>query len=313
MGIKASRILDTFTSNDRKEFKSKYSLGKTLGSGSYGKIVEATQVSTFRTVAVKMIKRKNVETIMKVQNRKIPAEAVFLNALDHHNIISLVDIYEFKNKFALVLERPLASMDIHEFVSKYGPQNNAVASSIGKQLLSACNYMDQNLIFHRDIKSENILVNVYNYQLKIADFGSATYANQDVYYGTYGTPAFSPPQWIDNTGYQPEPTTIWSCGVVLFEVMTEALPFIEEDHVKRATIFFPDLVSHSARDLIRKMLKREEQDRVTFVEALEHPFLSAFGEVVNDRILDESTYSKCSGYTIYENMTSDSEYPLSRI
>ena len=47
--------------------------------------------------------------------------------------------------------------------------------------------------------------------------------------------------------------------------MTEALPFIEEDHVKRATIFFPDLVSHSARDLIRKMLKREEQDRVTFV------------------------------------------------
>ena len=106
MGIKASRILDTFTSDDRKEFKSKYSLGKTLGSGSYGKIVEATQVSTFRTVAVKMIKRKNVESIMKVQKRKIPAEAVFLNALDHHNIISLVDIYEFKNKFALVLETP---------------------------------------------------------------------------------------------------------------------------------------------------------------------------------------------------------------
>ena len=313
MGNKVTRFLDSVSLDDRREFKSKYTLGKTLGSGSYGKIIEATQISTFRTVAVKMIKRKNVESILKVQKQRLPAEAVFLNALDHHNIIALVDLYEFKNKFALVLERPLASMDIHEFICKYGPQNDAVASSIGKQLLSACNYLDQNLIFHRDIKSENVLVNAYNYHLKIIDFGSATYANEEFFFGSYGTPAFSPPEWINNTGYRPEPTTIWSCGVIQFEVLTGTLPFYDENHVKRATVFFPDLVSHSARDLIRKMLKRDEQDRITFEEALDHPYLTMFGDVENDRILDDSTYSKCSAYTIYENMTCDSEMPFSNI
>ena len=313
MGLKPTRFLCS-PSSEKREFKSKYELGKTLGSGSYGQIVEATQTSTFRTVAVKYIKRKNVENMLKIQKQNIPAEAVFLNSLDHRNIISLIDLYEFQNKFALVMERPLASLDLHDFISKYGPQNDAVASFIEQQLLSVCLYLDNNLIFHRDIKSENVLVNAYNYHIKLIDFGSATYANQETYYGNFGTPAFSPPEWISESGYRPEPTTIWSCGVVLFELLTASLPFYDEDHVMRATLFFPDLVSHSARDLIRKMLKRDENERICFEEALQHPFITVTGDCgENERVLDDSIYSRCSAYTIYENQNCDSELPLSLI
>lgn len=314
MGLKPTRLLCSFTSSDKREFKSKYTLGKSLGSGSYGTIVEATQISTFRTVAVKYVKRKNVENMLKIQKQNLPAEAVFLSSLDHRNIISLIDLYEFPNKFALVMERPLASMDIHDFVTKCGPQNDTVSSFITQQLLSVCQYLDNNLIFHRDIKSENVLVNVYDYNIKLIDFGSATYANRDVFYGNYGTPAFSPPEWISNSGYRPEPTTVWSCGVVLFELLTASLPFYDEEHVKRATLFFPDSVSYSARDLLRKMLKKDEQDRSTFEEALEHPFITVTGEYSEDqRVLDGSIYSKCSAYTIFENINCDAELPLSLI
>ena len=314
MGLKPTRLLCNFTSSEKREFQSKYELGKTLGSGSYGQIVEATQTTTFRTVAVKYIKRKNVENMIKIQKQNLPAEAVFLSSLDHRNIISLIDLYEFPSKFALVMERPLASLDVHDFIDKYGPQNDAVASFIEQQLLSVCQYLDNNLIFHRDIKSENILVNVYDYNIKLIDFGSATYANQETYHGNFGTPAFSPPEWISDCGYKPEPTTIWSCGVVLFEMLTATLPFYDEEHVLRATLTFPDMVSHSARDLIRKMLKREDSDRICFEEALEHPFITFSGDCgENERVLDDSIYSKCSAYTIYENLICDSELPLSLI
>ncbi|XP_063675799.1 serine/threonine-protein kinase pim-3-like [Bolinopsis microptera] len=312
--LKPTNLLCAFSSSEKREFKSKYQLGKCIGSGSYGQIIEATQTSTFRTVAVKYLKKKNVESMLKMQKQNLPAEAVFLSSLDHRNIISLIDLYEFPNKFALIMERPLASLDIHDFIEKYGPQNDSVASYIEHQLLSVCQYLDNNLIFHRDIKSENILVNAYDYNIKLIDFGSATYANQDIYYGNFGTPAFSPPEWISDSGYKPEPTTVWSCGVVLFEILTATLPFYDEEHVMRATLFFPDLVSHSGRDLIRKMLKRDENDRICFEEALNHPFITVSGDCgENERILDDSTYSKCSAYTLYENINCDSELPLSLI
>lgn len=313
MGLKLSRKFSCNRSAEKKDFESKYTLGNTLGSGSFGTIVEATQRHTFRTVAVKYIKKKNVETIVTVGTHKLPAEAVFLDSLQHPNVIRLVDLYQFKKRYAVVLERPLASLDLHHFVQKYGPQNDVVGAHIGKQILAACNYLHLNKIFHRDIKSENILISTYSNHIKLIDFGSATRITADIYFGDYGTPAFSPPEWITECGYRPEPTTIWSSGVVMFEVLTGALPFSDEDHVIRATLFFPDHISPSARDMLRKLLKRDDNDRPTFEESLEHPyFSSADTPEENQRILDASTYSKCSAYTIFENMNCN-EYPLSMI
>ena len=316
MGISPAKFLCSLgSSSDKKEFKSRYSLGKTLGSGSYGTIVEATQRGTFRTVAVKTVKKKDVECLLKVQKQRLPAEAVFLNALDHPNVITLIDLYEFRKSFALVMERPLASMDIHAYVSRYGSQNDTVCSYILRQLLSVCQYLDNNLVFHRDIKSENVLVNHYDYHLKLIDFGSATYANQDIYYGAHGTPAFSSPEWVAESGYRPEPTTVWSCGVILWELLTNSLPFYNEDHLMKATLFFPDHVSHSARDLLRKMLAKDDTERITFSEALNHPFVTVLGNagLENDRVMNESVYSRASGYTLFENINCDSELPLAMI
>ena len=300
MGLSSTRLLN---SQDKKDFLSKYTLGQPLGSGTFGQIVEATEKFTFRTVAVKYVKRKEVESLMTVEEKKLPSEAVLLNTLDHTNIISLVDLYEFKSKFVLVLERPLASMDLGAFVQKYGPQNDEVGSYIADQLLTACSYLNHHLIFHRDIKCENILINFYTYHLKIIDFGTAVYDTQDEYYGKHGTPAFAPPEWLLGAPYTPEPTTIWSCGVVLFETLAGTLPFTSEDDVIRAKLFFPDLVSRSARHLIRGMMQRDPEDRMTFEEALHHPYIPLTEDCPeeNERVLDDSTYSRCSAYTIYEN------------
>eukprot|EP00116_Pleurobrachia_bachei_P006758 sb/3467020/ len=294
------------TSSDKSDFLSKYTLGRTIGSGSFGKILEATESFTFRTVAVKYISKKDVETMMDVNKQSLPAEAVILDTLDHPNIISLVDLFVFKKKFALVLERPLASMDLSAFLTHLGPQNDETCSYIAQQLLSAVDYLDQNLIFHRDIKSENLLINTYTNEIKLIDFGSSTYANRDVFTGAYGTPAFAPPEWIMETGYRAEPTTIWSCGVVLFEVLTARLPFTSEEDVIRGPLTFPDLISRPARDFLKRMLQKKDWERITISDALRHPYVSEGGKPEEyTRILDDTVYSRCSAFTVLENMSFD--------
>ena len=290
-------------SADKQHFLSRYNIGQPLGSGSFGTIVEATDRFTFTTVAVKYIKKKNVEQVVMVDGKNLPAEAVLLNSLHHPNIIEFVDLYQFKTKWALVMERPLASMDVHEFISQYGPQNDQVGAYMGRQLLDTCQYLHQHDIFHRDVKSENILVNYYTYHLKLIDFGTATRVEEGVIYnGKDGTPAFSPPEWITQSGYKPQPTTVWSCGVVLYEILTGSLPFSSYSNIRRGSTSFPDFVSRSARDLMRGMFRVDDTDRFTLQDALDHPFLcNEEMPEENDRPLDTSTYSRCSAYLVFEN------------
>ena len=296
------RLSALTTSTEKRDFNSKYVVGHTLGSGSFGNILEALQIHTFQTVALKYIKKKEVESWLTIHGTEVPSEAVYLNFLEHDNIIEIVDLYEFKKNFVLVLERPLASLDLGQYISKYGPQKDNIASYIGYQLLSTTLYLQNSLIFHRDIKSENILVNYYNYSIKLIDFGSATQiTEEDVYYGSYGTPAFAPPEWVAGDGYRSEPTTIWSIGVVLFEMLTGHLPFCNEDHLMRAKLFFPEFVSVDARWVLSRMMKKDESSRLTVQGTLELPYFGDFSNCSHSG-LDESTYSKASAYMIYENL-----------
>ena len=299
---------------EKRDFKSKYTLGSTLGKGTFGKIFEATQRRSFKTVAVKFIKKKNVESLSEIDGQMIPSECVFLNHLDHPNIISLIDLYEFKSKFAVVLERPLASMDLSKFVSQFGPQSDNIASYVASQLLAVCSYMQESSIFHRDLKSENILIDAFTYQINIIDFGSSAWIQKDddTFLGDYGTPAFSPPEWINGQAYYPESCTIWNIGVILYELIIGCLPFTSEKDVKKCHLNFPDHVSNVAKDFIKKLLQHDLCLRPTYTEARNHIFLDMDLPEFGERLLDSSTYSKCSAYTHYTNHAADG-LPMSLI
>ena len=62
------------------------------------------------------------------------------------------------------------------------------------------------------------------------------------------------------------------------------------------------MVARAARDLLRGMFCVDDQDRFTLESALEHEFLMDEElPLENDRILDTSTYSRCSAYLVFEN------------
>ena len=132
-------------------------------------------------------------------------------------------------------------------------------------------------IVHRDLKCENLLIDKDNH-LKIADFGFArTYEGREL--ETYcGSFAYAAPEIILGQPYNGVMTDIWSMGVILYAMVCGRLPF-RDTNVKTlmsqisSGIHFPEGISDSCKDLIRKILVFSSRERITTWKMSEHPWV----------------------------------------
>ena len=93
------------------------------------------------------------------------------------------------------------------------------------QLISALNHSHQSGVVHRDLKPENILID-QNGCLKLADFGFASLTRDSCGLMTScGSPNYAAPELLDGSAYDGQAVDIWSCGVILYAMVSGALPF----------------------------------------------------------------------------------------
>eukprot|EP00826_Nyctotherus_ovalis_P040975 TRINITY_DN4081_c0_g2_i10.p1 TRINITY_DN4081_c0_g2~~TRINITY_DN4081_c0_g2_i10.p1 ORF type:complete len:231 (+),score=58.64 TRINITY_DN4081_c0_g2_i10:66-758(+) len=150
-----------------------------------------------------------------------------------------------------------------------------------RQLLSAVAYCHSKNVVHRDIKPENLLLDSEDKEatLKIIDFGTShIFDSKHETYGSIGTPLYIAPEVL--SGYYTEKCDIWSCGVVLYVLLSGTLPFrgltknelflkIQQGSYKLSGPSWQG-VSAQAKDLIKKMLVVDPERRYSAVEALTH-------------------------------------------
>lgn len=136
---------------------------------------------------------------------------------------------------------------------------------------------------HRDLKPENLLLD-RDLSLKIADFGlSAIQENrgkevlhtpQASFYTTCGSPNYASPEVIvvQEKGYNPYMADVWSCGVILFVLLTGYMPFDDETlpdlfrKIMNASFEIPDWISDSAKALIKGILTPDVNSRLTIAD-----------------------------------------------
>ncbi|KAJ8326843.1 hypothetical protein BDV3_001477 [Batrachochytrium dendrobatidis] len=262
-----------------------YVLGKTLGVGSTGRVKLGLHIETNQRVAIKIISKEILDPNEKCvkkddMNRKLEREITIMKLIRHPNVLQLLDVYETSKELFLVLEH-VEGGELFDYLVKKGRLNDAEAVSFFQQIIMGVEYCHQHLICHRDLKPENLLLDK-NRNVKVADFGMANMQVPSKMLETScGSPHYASPEIIKGIRYDGAASDIWSCGIILYALITGNLPFDDENirrllnKVKTGLFFIPDHVGPEARDLIKRMLVVDPAKRISMKDVIQHPWFQS--------------------------------------
>uniref|UniRef100_A0A914DHE4 non-specific serine/threonine protein kinase n=1 Tax=Acrobeloides nanus TaxID=290746 RepID=A0A914DHE4_9BILA len=138
------------------------------------------------------------------------------------------------------------------------------------QIVITVKYCMKNDVVHKDIKMENIVIDMETGKTILIDFGAATSRNIKTK-EIQGTVGYVPPEWFLYEMYLDEPGTVWSLGILLYGMLKGTLPFSTEYEICTQRIEkmaqMQDLTS-DAQHLIENCLEFDFSSRFSFEEIL---------------------------------------------
>ena len=248
---------------------------KCIGEGTYGSVWKVRHKITKEIYATKVMNKENIIRHNMVE--QINKEIEIMYKLDHPNIIKLYSHFEDNEHFCLIMEYA-SKGQLFSLIKKHRKLNQIMAKQYLKEIISAIKYLHEKNppIIHRDIKPENILID-YDGNCKLADFGWASFDYGEKIRDTYcGTPEYLAPEMINQSGHN-KSVDIWAIGILLFEMLTGRTPFnLYGDRnqlynsIKILNINWPDDFPILAKDLIKKILCIDPDERLSLDEIINH-------------------------------------------
>jgi serine/threonine protein kinase len=252
-----------------------YKILEKLGEGGMGVVYKAHDIKLDRFVALKFLSFRTTAT--EEEKKRFVQEAKAASALNHPNICTIYAIEE-ENERQFISMEYIDGITLSKKIAESPLKINdaiAYATQIGEALQEA----HANGIVHRDIKTENIMVNSKN-QTKVMDFGLAKLKGSlklTKTSNTVGTLAYMAPEQIQ--GGEPDARSdIFSFGVVLFEMLTGILPFrgehdasmmysIVNEEPEPLQKYLPD-ASSDLIHIINRALEKDPEERYQSIKEM---------------------------------------------
>jgi serine/threonine protein kinase len=263
-----------------------YDLRDLLGTGTCGQVRRAISRKTGQEFAVKIISlRKHVGDITSLQ-----VEAKILQELDHPYIVKLYDVFLHPGVALYLVMELMAGGDLFDRIVSKEKYTEVESRRTMRRLLNAVYYLHECMsLVHRDLKPENILCKNRHSDMDVAitDFGVAKQVQRDGLKTFCGTPHYLAPEvlrrhyTVAGTGRYGKAVDMWSLGVILYVLLSGTPPFDIAgegmDVVVDRCVEFPEQlwkgVSTLAKDLVKKLIVTDPDERFSVVQACNHPWL----------------------------------------
>ncbi|CAJ0601903.1 unnamed protein product [Cylicocyclus nassatus] len=264
--------------HDYANFKRQYKLGAELGRGGFGTVYCGFRMCDNLTVACKYVMRSNVTEWACMDGRMVPLEIVLLmRCRGIPGVIQTIDWFERPDGYMIVMERPSPSTDLFDYISEKGALTESVARDYFRQVVDTVLACYRVNVIHRDIKDENLVVDMKNGLVKLIDFGSGAFHKEGPYTDFEGTRVYSPPEWIEESRYDGLEAAVWSLGILLFDMVCGDIPFRKDSEICNGHLQWRNHISEECKDLIRQCLAREGNDRPSLEDILGHPWMQVEG------------------------------------
>ena len=243
-----------------------------IGKGASGVVSEAFDKFNQR-YAIKTINKLSVKFI-----EVLVKEVEISMSLNHPHIIKYYEVYEDLKTVSVVMDLAEGG-DLFDFILKGdgGRLDDDTSLNLIIQILETIDYLhNTKKVCHRDIKPENFLITINNSEpnIKLIDFGFATYLDGTLMNDFLGTQQYTAPEILNRELYS-EKVDIWSVGVLLFNMITGCQPFTTdsnipiEEQILSKEIPFEAIENEGLQKLCRGLLERNPEKRFDAKKALD--------------------------------------------
>ncbi|CEP12118.1 hypothetical protein [Parasitella parasitica] len=258
-----------------------YKRSKRIGQGASGSVYLASHLTTNAKVAVKQMDLSKQSRLDLIVN-----EIMIMKESHHDNIVNFLDSFLVRGDLWVVMEymEGGALTDVIEHNTMTEQQIATVCYETAKGL----HHLHSQNIIHRDIKSDNVLLNFAG-QVKISDFGyCAKLTDQRNKRATMvGTPYWMAPEIVKQKEYGAK-VDIWSLGIMAIEMIENEPPYLDEEPLKALYLIAtngtpslknPDKLSKELKSYLAVCLCVDVKSRASAAELLDHDFIKKAGPI----------------------------------
>lgn len=300
-----------------------YELLCKVGAGTFSSVHKARRKSDDLIVAVKIIEAKSENDVNlivmegKVLKYLMGGYPTIPKIYDFFNegalffiIMEYLDGYitllDWANQYFSLIYNQKSNKDEFELLIKTREKDICY---IFEQIISSINYMYQKYVIHRDLKLENIMINLKTKEIKIIDFGFSIITQTMSWSTICGSYEYLAPEILETVVKLSDETynftkfsiqsEVWSLGIILYGMIYCRLPFNHKNKLELINLVLNSEISfepinvisnQNLKSLLLSMLDKNPYTRISFSQILTHPLFA-----------NKYIFGNCSNYKSYMN------------
>lgn len=273
--------------------RGKYRIECVIGTGGMGVVLQATHLRLSQLVAIKMLlaEHRSHDLI-----RRFAREARAASRLRGEHVVRIIDVDESETGDPFLVMEYLGGIDLQQALREGGPLPCETAANYVLQACQGIAEAHAQGIVHRDLKPANLFLTTRadgTALVKILDFGISKVSEVENHADllvtkqatALGSPAYMSPEQLRDTADVDERTDIWSLGVVLYQLLTNALPFEATSTAALAARIaadppgtLPEHLPGELRTIVLRCLEKDRSKRFASIVELSR----ALGPFAND-------------------------------